>query len=131
MLEVSGDAERTASAHAGVFLTLAEQAAPELQGADQRRWLDRLERDHDNLRKAFAWFMGRPDATEAVRLTFALWRFWQKRGYLDEARRLMDSLAERVGDPPDVRARFAEAAGGVAYWQGDLPERSGGTTSAS
>ena len=105
MLEVSGDAERTASVHAGVFLALAEQAAPELQGADQRRWLDRLERDHDNLRKAFAWFMGRPDATDAVRLTFALWRFWQKRGYLDEARRLMDSLAERVGDAPSQRPR--------------------------
>ena len=132
MLEVSGDAERTASAHAGVFLTLAEQAAPELQGADQRRWLDRLERDHDNLRKAFAWFVGRPDATDAVRLTFALWRFWQKRGYLDEARRLMDSIAERVGISLPTSARGSpRLRAGWPTGRETCPRRSGGMTSVS
>jgi hypothetical protein len=122
MLETSGDAGLTSSTHAAVFLALAEDATPHLHGADQRHWLDRLERDHDNLRAALAWTTARTDATDAVRLVYALWRFWQQRGYLDEARRLLDGLAERVPElSPELRARFAETAGGVAYWQADIP----------
>ena len=96
-------------------------AAPNLQGAESRRWLDRLERDHDNLRAALSWTIGRPDPPTAVGLVFALWRFWQRRGYLDEARRLVDRMDAAAWDlPPVERARFAEAAGGIAYWQADL-----------
>ena len=64
------------------FLDLAERAAPQLAGADQRRWLDRLEREHDNLRAPLMdWAADRPGpASIAVRVAFALWRFWQKRG---------------------------------------------------
>ena len=121
VLAASGDAEAVRAAHAAVYLALAEEAAPQLQGAEQRRWLDGLERDHDNLRKALAWAIERPDPPTAVRLAFALWRFWQQRGYLDEARALLDRMAAQDWDlEPDLRARFAEAAGGVAYWQADL-----------
>jgi tetratricopeptide (TPR) repeat protein len=51
-----------------------------------------------------------------------MWRFWQQRGYLNEARSRFESL-DSMGwdlDPVD-RARFAEAFGGVAYWQSDQP----------
>ena len=101
---------------------LAEQAAPHLQGADQRSWLDRLERDHDNLRAALAWYLRWPDPDLAVRLAHALWRFWQQRGYLVEARRTVDGMAALGWDlAPRSRARLAEALGGIAYWQADLP----------
>ena len=56
----------------------------------------------------------------AVRMAFALWRFWQQRGYLTEARRRLDAMAAKDWDLPSTeRARFAEACGGVAYWQSD------------
>ncbi len=121
MLDAGGDARSVRAAHAAVFLSLAERAAPLLQGADQRLWLDLLERDHDNLRAAIAWSIELPDPETAVRLVNALWRFWQQRGYLVEARRELDAIAAAGWDlPPVLRARFAETFGGVAYWQADL-----------
>jgi tetratricopeptide (TPR) repeat protein len=106
--------------HARVFLELAERAAPELSGADQREWLDRLERDHDNIRAALDWAIACPDPELGARLGFAIWRFWQQRGYLNEARDRLLAL-EGFGEklPPVLRARLAEACGGVAYWQAD------------
>jgi tetratricopeptide (TPR) repeat protein len=49
------------------------------------------------------------------------WRYWQARGFLAEARR----YAERVMALPvdtqahEIRRAAAEAAAGIAYWQGD------------
>jgi predicted ATPase/class 3 adenylate cyclase len=122
LLAASGDETAARAAHASVYLDVAERSAPHLQGAEQRRWLDRLERDHDNLREALAWAIGQPDPATAIRLAFALWRFWQQRGYLDEARGLLDGMATQGWEmEPDLQARFAETAGGLAYWQADLP----------
>ena len=121
-LDAAGAAEAIREQHARHFLALAEDAAPHLQGADQGAWLDRLERDHDNSRAALTWAVNRPDPEMAVRLAFALWRFRQQRGYLVEARRELDLLVARDWDlAPVPRARLAEALGGVAYWQADLP----------
>jgi predicted ATPase/class 3 adenylate cyclase len=121
LLEAAGETASLREAHAAVFLALAREAAPHLQAADQRAWLDRLEVDHDNLRAALTWAVGVPDPATAVGLAFALWRFWQQRGYLDEARQRLDDMAGRGWDlDAELRARLAETLGGVAYWQGDL-----------
>ncbi len=108
--------------HAAFYLMLAEEAAPKLHGDEQRQWMDRLEREHDNLRAALDWAAAKPDPDMAVRLAFALWRFWQQRGYLTEARHRLEALLALNWDLPDVlAARLLEAAGGVAYWQADHP----------
>ncbi len=126
LLAGAGETEALRSAHAAVFLAAAQEAAPHLQGAEQRAWLDRLEVDHDNLRAALAWATEAPEPALAVDLVFALWRFWQQRGYLDEARLRLDDMAGRDWDlEPEVRARLAETVGGVAYWQGDLEPAAG------
>ena len=46
----SGEREEIERRHTAAFLTLVETAAPKLSGRDQRRWLGRLELDHDNIR---------------------------------------------------------------------------------
>jgi predicted ATPase/class 3 adenylate cyclase len=120
MLTTSGECDDIEERRSRAFLDLVEEAAPELRGADQRRWLDRLEREHDNIRATLMWATSRPDPEVAVRVGFALWRFWQQRGYLNEARTRLDEMRSREWDlSPVLRARLAEARGGVAYWQAD------------
>jgi predicted ATPase/class 3 adenylate cyclase len=120
MLTASGECDDIEERRSRAYLDLAEEAAPQLAGADQRRWLDRLEREHDNLRATLMWGANRPEPELAVRVAFALWRFWQQRGYLNEARVRLDDLRGRGWDlSPVLQARLAEARGGVAYWQAD------------
>jgi predicted ATPase/class 3 adenylate cyclase len=120
MLTARGETEAIGDRHAAAMLGLAQEAAPQLSGDDQRAWFERLEADHDNLRAALDWSLSRPDPALGARLSFALWRFWQKRGYLREARARFDALDAQGWelDPVD-RARFAEAFGGIAYWKSD------------
>ena len=55
-LEASGEAEALRRAHAAYFLALAEQAEPASDRAGgSAPGLDRLEREHDNLRAALGW----------------------------------------------------------------------------
>ena len=121
MLTTSGEVEELRRRHATAFLAVAQEAAAELSGADQRAWLDRLEGGHANLVAALEWAT-QHDPTLAARLAYALWRFWQRRGYLNQARTLLDAQASRAAElEPVDRARLAEAFGGVAYWQSDRP----------
>src|SRR4051794_13100974 len=51
-LAESGEAEVLRREHAHYFMTFAEQAEPQLAGAQQAEWLVRLEEEHDNIREA-------------------------------------------------------------------------------
>lgn len=121
-LQESGEAEAIRDRHAAAYQALAETAAPHLFGAERKKWLDRLEIDHDNFRVAFDWALSRGDAERALCLGAAFWRFWQMRGHLREGRARLDAVLASPGarEHADARARALEAAGGVAYWQGDL-----------
>jgi predicted ATPase/class 3 adenylate cyclase len=120
-LEAAGEAARIRRRHADVFLALAERAAPHLHGQAATTWLDRLEREHDNLRAAITWAIEQGEIEIALRLGTALWRFWQMRGHVDEARTRLDTvlrLPDAARSP--TYAAAVEAAGGIAYWQGDF-----------
>jgi predicted ATPase/class 3 adenylate cyclase len=120
MLAGRGESAEIGDRHASAMLALAQQAATELSGLDQRSWLERLEHEHDNMRAALDWSIRRPNPTLGSRLSVALWRFWQQRGYLNEARARFELLDSQGWDlEPVDRGRFAEAYGGIAYWQSD------------
>jgi predicted ATPase/class 3 adenylate cyclase len=122
-LEQSGESATIGGRHADAYCALAAKAAPNLFGSDQKMWLDRLELDHDNFRAALDWCVARGDAERAMVLAASFWRFWQMRGRLHEGRARLTTILAMPGSRAfqDVRARALEAAGGIAYWQGDIP----------
>jgi tetratricopeptide (TPR) repeat protein len=114
--------ERTPQRHAEHFTALAEEAREHLTGPDSRTWLDRLEKDHDNFRAAIDWAIAHGEADIALRLGYSLWRFWQIRGHLEEARVRLDrilAMPEVEKASVALRSRAEGAAGSVAYWRGD------------
>jgi predicted ATPase len=74
-LEEQGEDAAVRQRHAEFFLALAEEAEPELLGPHQEAWLERLEREHDNLRAALRWLLDEKEAELALRLAGALWLF--------------------------------------------------------
>ncbi|MDF2702547.1 MAG: adenylate/guanylate cyclase protein [Rubrobacteraceae bacterium] len=119
-LEESGEDQEIKHAHAEYFLALAEEAEPELEGADQLEWLERLEEEHDNLRAALSWSLGGGDAELGLRIAGALWFFWEVRGHTSEGRRwLGEALAEERSGSAS-RAKALRGAGWLATSQGDL-----------
>jgi predicted ATPase/class 3 adenylate cyclase len=122
-LAAGGELEGLRDRHVEHFLAVAEEASANLAGADQGRWLDRLDLERDNLRAALGWTIERPLPDSAVRLAFGIWRFWQKRGYLDEGgARLRAILDAPWSQAHPLRAKALEAYGGVRYWQGRIED---------
>ncbi len=126
-LDGSPDGATFRRRHANHFAEMAAAAAEHLTGADSRRWLDLLEQDHDNLRAAIDWAFTSGEVELCLRIVTSLWRFWQIRGHLAEARDRFGRIlampgvdAARVG----LLARAHGAAGSVAYWRGDIRETS-------
>jgi predicted ATPase/DNA-binding CsgD family transcriptional regulator/Tfp pilus assembly protein PilF len=121
-LATGGGEEAVRQDHADWCLDLAERAEVELIGPAQATWLDRLEREHDNLRAALTWALaGDPGRVDlALRLGAALWRFWWVRGYTSEGRSWLERALNRADDAPvAARAKAAYAAAELAESQSD------------
>ncbi|HEY8178320.1 MAG TPA: AAA family ATPase [Candidatus Limnocylindria bacterium] len=119
-LEEREPAAETRHRHADHYLALAEGLAGTVFGSEQRAALDTFEREHDNLRAAIGLAVEESDAARAMRFLAACWRFWQMRGYLPEARDKANRIMQLQGASDEVRLTALDAAGGVAYWQGDM-----------
>jgi predicted ATPase/class 3 adenylate cyclase len=119
--------------HARAYVTLAETARPYVQGSDQKRWLDLLEQEHDNLRAALESSIEDRRVEDACRLIYALWRFWQVRGHLGEGARWCERILAlpMTAVPPEVLMRALEASAGIAYWRGEMPLAIDGYTRAA
>ena len=124
-LAESGEATVVRERHAEYFVAQAETAEPGLLGPDQVTWLERLEREHDNLREALRWAREAGDVEAGLRLAGALCWFWWTRGYHCEGRQwveefLMDDGASDHPVDSPVRAKAMQGAGELAFGQGDL-----------
>jgi predicted ATPase len=122
-LEALGEAEVIQHAHAAYYLALAEETEPRLTGAGKGRWLERLQREHENLRAALAWLVEHKEWEAALRLGGAVWHFWWMHGYLSEGRaELARALAGSRGVVATAQAKALHAAGSLAAFQGDYAQ---------
>jgi predicted ATPase/serine/threonine protein kinase len=118
-LEASGEREEARLAHARYFLWLAEEIEPELVGARTRTWLERLEREAENIRAALPLLL-KAEPKAGARLTAALYRFWFNRSLYSEGRGwLTRALTAGVADP-EVRTNLLYRLSNFERLQGDL-----------
>jgi predicted ATPase/serine/threonine protein kinase len=126
-LAASGEESLTRRAHAAYCLVLAEEGACESAGAERSVSLDRLEIEHNNSRAALEWLAENGDAEWGLRLSAALFRFWETREYFAEGRDWLGKLLKLGGAmaPTKLRARALFAAGILATGQGDYGSADG------
>jgi predicted ATPase/DNA-binding SARP family transcriptional activator len=117
-LAESGEADAIRRRHAAFFLALAEQGSG---GERETAWMDRLEREHDNLRAALAWSAAPGQGEVGLRLGKALVQFWDTRGYWTEGRAHLAGLLALPGAAARTAARghALHGAGTMAWHQGD------------
>lgn len=116
----SGEALCLAARHLEYYAEFAEKAEPHLDHSEQKRWLDRLELEHDNLRAALNSSRSDKRLVElGLRLAGALTRFWEINGYLTEGRvRLDEHLGKECTSRP-ARAKAVSGMGTLTWLQGD------------
>ncbi len=124
MLARCEETEETRQAHALYYLALAEQAAHAWEGPQHGLWLERVERDHNNLRAAMQWSQEQENDGDRLETAFrfgaALRSFWQVRGYFREGRAFLERvLAQSEGSLSSWRAKTLNDAVLLAVSQGD------------
>jgi predicted ATPase len=117
-----GDAALARTRHRDWYLGLAEQGLEGMEGADQKRWWDRLDLEHDNLRVALTWSAADPNGSEALlRFAGVLGRFWFSCGYASEGIGWLEmALARSDPTPSSVRARALNWLGELEAWNGNV-----------
>ena len=94
-------------AHRDHYLSLVETADARLRGPDERRWLDRIEAEFDNIRAALAFSITDPGSAEpGLRLAAGLKWFCYMRGHSGE---IIEALSDLLGRP-DARRPTRERA---------------------
>jgi predicted ATPase/DNA-binding XRE family transcriptional regulator len=132
-LQESREDEETKWRHFAHFLSLAEEAeqvhglltGTRPTGAEGEAWMDRLEREHDNLRTALGWARERGEVEAGLRLVGALSWFWWTRGYFVEGHNWAEHFLEKpvrgdLGAMDGARAKALLGAGMLSYGRGDL-----------
>ena len=93
-------------AHRDYYLALAEEACPQLIGAGQAAWLDRLDAEVGNLRAAIAFSPTEADPEPGLRLAASLREFWLARGHAAEG---ADALQALLNTPTAQEATLPRA----------------------
>lgn len=100
--------------HLDYFLKFAEQAETKLKGREQKKWLSRLEAEHDNLRASLEWSLQSRPAL-GLRMAAALSEFWDTHGHLAEARKWLDRLLNATQSLPSDSTRVRALIASMAF----------------
>jgi predicted ATPase/class 3 adenylate cyclase len=122
-LEERGETEEVRDRHLDYFLAMVEEAEPNLTGADQREWYDRLAVEHDNVGEALSYACDSGDGERALMLAGTIWRYWWNRGYTAESAHWYARAFAVGGDvTPTARARGVFGAAHIAEARGDAEQ---------
>jgi predicted ATPase/DNA-binding CsgD family transcriptional regulator len=120
-LAAGGEVDDVCRRHAAWCAALAEAEAPAPMGPIQTAWLDRVERELDNLRAALGWLRSRGETAALRRLVLHLAPFWTVRGYAREGRGWLDAGLRVEGEVPTAERVDGLVAGYLlALPQGDV-----------
>jgi predicted ATPase/class 3 adenylate cyclase len=119
-LDESGERAAVEARHASAVADLAEATGARILGPGGNIAVRRLDVEQHNVRAALDWSLRASDPIIGLRIMGSIWRWFQQRGRLVEAR---STLARVMADPAgDLRLRIAALAaeGGLAYWADDF-----------
>ena len=117
-LEESGEGDGLRRRHAEHFLALAEEAEPHLW-THPGEWLERLEREHDNLRAGLDRLEASGETESVLQMAGALAEFWGAKGHLGEGRRRLESALLADERLTAARGKALNGAADLATATGD------------
>ncbi|MEA2574180.1 MAG: hypothetical protein QOH93_1478 [Chloroflexia bacterium] len=123
-LEEVGEAGYVRSRMLAYYTQLAESTENDLLTESQPVWLERFEREHDNLRASLEWGWtshAKTDRQLGLRLAGSLVWFWYFRGYLSEGRTWLERMLslDDNAEQTVARAKALSGSGVIAYLQSD------------
>jgi tetratricopeptide (TPR) repeat protein len=122
-LAESGEMPELQQRHAHYYIgIILKEASFGVMSRDSTIWLDRLEREHDNIQAALEWSLTTPDGRElALSVLATLTWFWYRRGFFNEGRVWTDRLLAASGnESASIRAAALQMSSRMAMWRGDL-----------
>ena len=122
-LAESGEMLELQKSHANHYIGIILNGARYgLIGPESTAWLNRLEREHDNIQEALEWCTKTPAGRElALSVMDTLTWFWYRRGFFSEGRVWTDRLlATSAEDSVPMRAAALQMSSRMAMWRGDL-----------
>jgi predicted ATPase/DNA-binding CsgD family transcriptional regulator len=105
------------------FVDLCEETAPKLYGQYQLLWFNWLETELDNIRVALAWALEQKRIEAGIRITNALYQFWDRRGYLREGFNWYERLNPKLDNtvPLEIRVNALVFGSFLGMFLRDVP----------
>ncbi|WP_190140712.1 AfsR/SARP family transcriptional regulator, partial [Streptomyces longispororuber] len=124
-LRAAGELTDVRERHSAHYAALAERGGAALRGPRQREWLERLDEESGNLRRALDTAVERGNADRALRMTNALAWYRVLRGRTAEARRSLDAALARVPGPAGLPDATRAARALALAWRAGIALREG------
>lgn len=122
-LEQVGQISIIAQRHLAYYLHLVEAIEPGPSDPNLPAWMNLLEEEHNNLRIALQRALDYREYESALRISGAIWRFWQIHGHIDEGAKWLQEILEHVREQENIhRAKVLWGAGWLAMVRGYLEQ---------
>ncbi len=119
-LENKEETQSIRERHANYYLDFAEKARKELKGADQAKWLDLFELEHDNCIETLKWSLQQGKSEITCKMANVMSMYWTNRGYFSEGRFWFDkALAVSSDVPIELQIKVFNGLAIMAWYQCD------------